>query len=79
VSDEELEELEAKIDLTSWIRFKNDDYIGFPDFHGDSKVMKSLKGQLICCGGGRDECLAEMLLYFDVLGLRYKSLTQFIY
>jgi len=30
-------------------------------------------------GGGRNECLAEMVLLFDALRIKYKLLNQFIY
>jgi hypothetical protein len=80
LDDEDWTELEDDIAIDDWKEFtESGDSIGLPYFHGAPVENQLRRDKLIVCGGGRDECLAEMLIYFDAINAKYKELNQFIY
>jgi len=60
-----------------------DDCIGFPCFEGDPEnvVVDSIvtASTVDICGGGRNECLCEMELYFQGLGVDTERVNTFVY
>ena len=59
------------------------DDIYYPYFEGDPNdcILRFLQdnGEVDICGGGSDECLKEMELFFEAEGIKTKRLVQYIY
>jgi hypothetical protein len=45
----------------------------------DADMVRNTLQNCILCGGGRNECLAEVRIMFEALGVRYSLLDQFVY
>jgi len=50
--------------------------VGLPSF--DYKVLNKYKGASIC-GGGKDECLAEVQILLDAMNIKTKEVRKYIY
>ena len=50
--------------------------VGIPGF--DLKVLKRYSGASIC-GGGKEECLAEVLILLDAMNIKTKQINKYIY
>lgn len=58
------------------LMFESDDPLTIPDLMDE---LKDLSGSIIVCGGGRYECLEEVLIGLDVLDKKYSLLEKFVY
>jgi len=56
--------------------YKNEDALHWPDI--DINKLKRYNNAYLV-GGGRDECLEEMRLLLEMVGMKYKLLNEFIY
>lgn len=45
----------------------------------DAEMVRQTCQNCLLCGGGRHECLEEVRLMFEALGVRYTLLNEFIY
>ena len=63
------------IDIKEYLQ-DNDDSINIPDV---LERIKYIKNNFQICGGGKTECLAEVLILIKLCKKRYSLLPQFVY
>jgi len=74
-SDEEIDKLEITGKLKELL--KNEKHvISVPNF--DFEILKKYNGATIV-GGGENQCLLEIIILMDAMGLSYKKFEEFIY
>ena len=63
------------VDIKEYLQ-DNEDSINIPDV---LERIKYIKNNFQICGGGKTECLAEVLILIKLCKKRYSLLPQFVY
>ncbi len=73
--DEEIDKLEITNKLKKLLKSEKH-VIAVPNF--DFNILKKFDGATIC-GGGREQCYAEIKILMDAMGLKYTEFEPFVY